>query len=101
MNNREGLVDFFLTYNREHLKSVTKSLEIMSEKFGMSKAKIRKILGREVFEQMKTNPSVLQDKVLKMVQDGKCQSEIAKELKMSRQAVFIAIDVAKEKGLVG
>lgn len=100
MNNREVLVDWFLTYNRENLKSVTKSLEIMSEKFGMSKAEIRKVLGKDVFLQMKTNPSVLQDKVLKMVKDGKCQSEIAKELKMSRQAVFIAIDVAKEKGLV-
>lgn len=89
MNNREVLIDWFLTYNKENLKSVTKSLEIMSEKFGLSASTIRKILGVEVFEQAKLNPSNSQKEILDLYKTGKSWSEIARELNISRQAVNI------------
>lgn len=100
MNNREVLVDWFLAYNRENLKSVTKSLDIMSEKFGMSKAEIRKILGRDVFELTKVNPSKSQKEILELYKVGKSWVEISRELNISRQAVNIVRRVLVAKNII-
>jgi DNA-binding MarR family transcriptional regulator len=79
---------------------MTKSIKILADKYDVSPSTMRHIVGDELLSEVKLNPSNLQDKVLRLMREGNGQSDIARLLKMSRQAVFIAVTEAKKKGLV-
>lgn len=98
--DRQAITEWFLDYNRTHLKSMTKSIKILADKYDVSTSTMRHILGEELLSEAKLNPSNLQEKVLRLMREGNSQSDIARLLKMSRQAVFIAVTEAKKKGLV-
>ena len=98
--NRCEIVDWFLSYNKDNLKSVTKSIDIISEKYGCGVSTVRKILGSDVIEEAKLNPSHKQARVIKELSCGKNISMIARELGVSRQDIFTAKEMAKGKGLI-
>lgn len=96
----QKIIDEFLEYNRTHLKTITKSMHILADKYGCGWLTIRKIIGDDNIALVKNNPSERQYEVMDMTIKGISQSEIARELKVDRQVVNDCLKYSVKKGLM-